>query len=156
MRVGPNGNLYICSYLGGFVLEVNASNGAPVSNWSLPPGALANDIAFLPNGEILVTAMRTNLVYRYDGAHNLLGTFSDPNWGNPHGIVLSPSTGNILVSDGVMAEVTEFDPVTFAELNANFLQPPPGDKIVDLEFKPASGPVSVQPMNWGSVKQLFR
>lgn len=24
MRIGPNGNLYICSYLGGFVLEVNA------------------------------------------------------------------------------------------------------------------------------------
>jgi hypothetical protein len=135
---------------------VNANNGAPVSSWSLPAGALANDIAFLPNGEILVTAMRTDMVYRYDAAHNLLGTFQDANWGNPHGIVISPWTGNILVSDGVMADVSEWDPVTFTELNANFLQPGPGDKIVDLEFKPAQGTVSIEPMDWGTVKQLFR
>jgi DNA-binding beta-propeller fold protein YncE len=156
MRVGPNGNLYICSYGGGFVLEVNANNGAFVSLWPMPPGALPNDIAFLPSGEILVTAMRTNVVYRYDSAHNLLGSFNDPFWGNPHGIVISPWTGNILVSDGVVAQVAEFNPVTFAELNANYLVPGPGDKIVDLEFKPAPGSVPVEPTNWSHVKQLFR
>jgi streptogramin lyase len=156
MRIGPNGNLYICSYGGGFVLEVNATNGNFVSTWALPFGALANDIAFLPNGEILVTAMRTDVVYRYDAAHNLLGSFSNAFWGNPHGIVLSPWNGHILVSDGVTGQVHEFDPVTFAEINAAFLVPPPGDKIVDLEFRPGGGPVPVTPLDWGSVKQLFR
>jgi len=156
MRVGPNGNLYICSYGGGFVIEVNAINGNFVSLWGLPPMALANDIAFLPNGEILVTAMRTNVVYRYDAAHNLLGSFGNPFWGNPHGIVLSPWTGNILVSDGVTAQVHEFDPVTFNELNAAVLSPGPGDKIVDLEFKPGAGPVSVTRQDWGQIKRLYR
>jgi len=156
MRIGPNGNLYICSFGGGFVLEVNATNGNFVSTWSLPPLGQPNDIEFLPNGEILVTSMRTNVVYRYDAAHNLLGWFGDPNWGNPHGIVLSPWTGNILVADGVTGQVAEFDPTTFALLNANFLVPPPGDKIVDVQFKPSAGTVSVQPMEWGTVKQLFR
>jgi len=39
---------------------------------------------------------------------------------------------------------------------AAWLVPPPGDKIVDLEFRPGAGPVPVAPMDWGSVKQLFR
>lgn len=156
MRIAPNGSLYICSFTGGFVLEVNASTSAFVSLWNLPPNSQPNDIAFLSNGEILVTDMRANLVYRYDAAHNLLGTFLDPNWGRPHGIVISPWTGNILVADGVTGQVSEFNPVTFALLNANFLVPAPGDKIVDLEFKPAPGQVSVQPTNWSTVKQLFR
>lgn len=155
MRIGPNGNLYICSFLGGFVLEVNAATGAFVSLWNLPPPSQPNDIAFLPNGEILVTAMRTDQVYRYDAAHNLLGSFSHPFWGNPHGIVLSPWTGHILVSDGVTGQVHEFNPVTFGELNPAFLVPAPGDKIVDLEFKPNPA-VQVAPLEWGAVKRLFR
>jgi len=155
MRIAPNNHLYICSYLGGFVLEVNANNGNFISLWPLPFPAQANDIAFLPNGEILVTAMRTSVVYRFDAAHNLLGTFNDPNWGNPHGIVISPYTGNILVSDGVTAQVHEFDPVTFTELNPNVLVPGPGDKIVDLDFKP-TGPVPVTPIGWSAMKALFR
>ena len=126
-----------------------------MSLWNLPPSALANDIAFLPSGEILVTAMRTNVVYRYDAAHNLLGTFSNALWGNPHGIVLSPYSGHILVSDGVTGQVHEFDPATFVELNAAFLVPAPGDKIVDLEFKPG-GAVRVAPMTWGAVKRAYR
>ena len=136
MRIGPNGNLFICSFSGGFVLEVNASNGAFVSQWSQPAGAQTNDIAFPPSGEILVTAMQTNTAYRYDSAHNLVGTFTGTGWGRPHGIDVSPWTGNILVVDGVTAQVHEFDPTTYVELDPAFLSPPPIEKIVDLEFFP--------------------
>ncbi|MEO6709176.1 MAG: hypothetical protein ABI054_14190 [Planctomycetota bacterium] len=134
MLIGPNGNLFICGYAFGFVLEVNASNGAFVSQWNLPVNSRSNDIAFNPNGEILVTAMLTNLVYRYDSAHNLLGSFAGTGWNNPHGIVFSPFSGNVLVIDGITCQVHEFDPTNYVELNAAFLTPPPGEKIVDLDF----------------------
>ncbi len=141
MRIGPNGNLFICSYTGGSVLEVLATNGAFVSSWNLPATTQANDLAFNPNGEILVTAMVTNLVYRYDSAHNLLGSFSGTGWGNPHGIEISPYTGNVLVADGISGQVHEFHPTTYVELNPVFLQPEPGDKIVDITFGPPAPPV---------------
>jgi hypothetical protein len=134
MVIGPNGNLFICAYAGGYVKEVNATNGAFVSQWSLPAGAQPNDIAFNPNGEILVTAMVTNVVYRYDAAHNLINTFTNTNWGNPHGIAISPWTGNVLVIDGVTAQVHEFNPTTYVEITPTFLSPSPAKKIVDLDF----------------------
>ncbi|MDZ4771972.1 MAG: hypothetical protein SGI72_02440 [Planctomycetota bacterium] len=134
MRIGPNGNLFVCSFSGGYVKEVQASNGAFVSQWNLPSSAQPNDLAFLPNGDILVTAMVTNLVYRFDAAHNLLGSFTGTGWGNPHGIHISPWTGRVLVIDGVTAQVHEFDPTSFAEITPTFLTPAPGKKIVDLDF----------------------
>ena len=39
------------------------------------------------------------------------------------------------VVDGVLAQVSEFDPNTFAPLNANVLSPAPGDKVVDIAFR---------------------
>lgn len=135
MRIGPNGNLYICGFGFGFVMEVDAITGAFVNQWSLPAQAQANDIEFLPSGEILVTAMRSNQVYRYDTSYNLLGSFSGTGWGNPHGIEISPFDGNIYVVDGVSSQVHMFDPVTFSELNSAHLTPSPGGKIVDLAFR---------------------
>ncbi len=134
MRIGPNGNLFVCSYSNGYVREVNASNGAFVSQWSQPATSQSNDIAFNPNGEILVTAMMTNVVYRYDVAHTLLGSFAGTGWNRPHGIEFSPYTGNLLVVDGITCQVHEFNPNTYLELNAAYLVPPPGEKIVDLDF----------------------
>jgi hypothetical protein len=134
MKIGPNGNLFICAFAGGYVKEVNATSGAFVSQWSLPPFTQPNDIAFNANGEILVTAMGTNLVYRYDSAHNLVGSFAGTGWGNPHGITISPISANVLVIDGVTAQVHEFNPTTYVELNPGFLTPSPAEKIVDLDF----------------------
>jgi len=136
------------------VLEVNAVSGALISQWAV--AGRPNDIAFLPGGEILVTSMGPNVVFRYDPAHNLLGQFAGTNWQRPHGIELSPTTGHILVVDGVTTQVHEFDPVTFAELNANFLAPGPGDKIVDLAFRPVGDPTPVAPTSWGRIKSLYR
>lgn len=141
MRIGPNGDLYICSYGGGFVLEVNATSGAFVNQWSQPAGAQTNDIAFNPNGEILVTAMRTNVVYRYDSSLNLLGSFAGTGWGRTHGIEISPWSGNVLVADGVTAQVHEFNPSTYVELTPSFLSPAPSGKIVDLAFCPNKAPL---------------
>lgn len=157
MRYGPNGNLYVCAYTGNMVWELNPVTGNPVSVWSLPPNNRPNDVEFL-NGEILVTAMGTNLVYRFDSTpvHNLLGTFGDTNWGNTHGIEISPHNGHIYVVDGVTAQVYEFDPITFAELNANVLNPAPGDKVVDIAFRPDPGPTPAVKTSWGRIKSLYR
>lgn len=155
MRIGPNGNLFICSYTGGFVMEVNATTGAFVDQWAQAPGDRTNDIAFLPTGDILVTVMQSNVAYRYDSAKNLLGSFAGTGWGRPHGIEIGPD-GNIYAVDGITAQVHVFDPVTFAELNAAFLIPASQGKIVDIEFKPDTGPVSLEERSWGSIKALHR
>lgn len=154
MEIGPNGNLFICSFTNGIVREVNALSGAPVGQWSLPAGASANDIAF-SGGEYLVTAMNTNVCYRYDSAYNLLGQFTGTAWQRPHGIAIGPTDGRIYIADGTTTQVHVFDPVTFAELNPAFLNPNPGDKIVDLAFRPDL-PTPTRGSSWGRVKASYR
>jgi WD40 repeat protein len=156
MRIGPNGNLFICSYVGSYVKEVDVDTGAFVDQWSQTFGDRTNDIAFLPSGEILVTAMASNVCYRYDSAKNLLGTFAGTGWGRVHGIDLSPWDGNIYIADGITAQVHVFDPVSFTELNPAFLSPAPQSKIVDPAFRPEPGPVSVDSESWGSIKERYR
>lgn len=135
MRIGPNGNLFIGSYGGGFVKEVDAITGALINQWSQPPLSRTNDIDFLPSGEMLVTALGTNKVFRYDTSYNFLGAFAGTGWGNTHGIEVSPHDGNIYVVDGVSSQVHVFDPTTFSEINSAYLVPGPGGKIVDLTFR---------------------
>jgi len=157
MRYGPNGNLYVCTYTGNMVWELNPVTGNPISVWGLPAGCRPNDVEFL-NGEILVTAMGSNLVHRFDStpAHNPLGTFGDPNWGNTHGLEVSPHNGHIYVVDGVHAQVSEFHPTTFALLNSNVLSPSPGDKVVDIAFRPDAGPTPAVSSSWGRIKALYK
>lgn len=138
MRIGPNGNLYICNWGTPLVTEVDAITGALINSIPLPAGR-TNDLDFLPNGDMLVTSWiggnGNSAVFRFDSAYNLLGSFSNPNWGNVHGIEVSPFDGNIYVVDGVTAQMHVFDPVTFLELDSAFLNPDPGAKIVDLAFQ---------------------
>lgn len=157
MRYGPNGNLYVCTYTGTMVWELNPVNGSVVSSWSLPFGTRPNDVEFL-NGEILVTAMGTNLVYRFDStpAHTPLGAFGLSAWGNLHGIEISPHNGHIYVVDGVTAQAYEFDPITFALINGAVLSPAPGDKVVDIAFRPEEQPTPAVNSTWGRVKSLYR
>ena len=154
MEFGPNGNLYICSYTNGLVREVHPITGAPISQWFMPAGSRANDIAFL-NGEFLVTDMSINVVYRYDAAHAFVGTFAGAGWARPHGIAIGPTDGRIYVVDGVTTQVHVFDPLTFAELNPAFLVPNPGDKIVDLAFRP-DAPTPSRDASWGRLKAQYR
>ncbi len=164
MRYGPNGNLYVCCYgtgagLTGMVYELHPVTGAVQTAWSMPTnGERTNDIAFLPNGEILVTNMGSNLCHRFDStpAHNLIGSFAGTGWDRPHGIDIHPTNGNIYIADGVTTQVHVFDPVTFVELTPAFLSPGPGDKIVDLEFRRISAPTEAQPSSWGRIKTLYR
>ncbi len=157
MRYGPNGNLYVVLYSNTGVCELDPNTGAIITAWNLPVGSRGNDVEFL-NGEILVTALGTNLVYRYDStpAHNLLGTFGNGSWGNTHGIVVSPHDGHIYVVDGVTAQVHKFHPTTFAEVTPAYLSPAPGDKIVDPEFRPAFAPTPAVPSTWGRIKAAYR
>jgi DNA-binding beta-propeller fold protein YncE len=157
MRYGPNGNLYVCAYAGNMVWELDAVTGAVISSWSLPPGSRPNDVEFL-NGEILVTALGTNRVFRYDStpAHTFLGLFGDPSWGNLHGIEISPHNGHIYVVDGVTAQCYEFDPLTFALLNAAVLSPAPADKVVDIAFRVDDRPTPAISTTWGRIKSIYR
>ena len=154
MEYGPNGNLYICSYNLGAVFEGHPVTGAPVFAWNLPAGR-ANDIAFLPGGRVVVTAMGTNVAYVYDPPPVLLTSFAGTGWQRPHGAVVSPHTGHLLIADGVTTQVHEFDPNTFAELNAAFLTPNPGDKIVDVAFQPEH-PTPAASSTWGRLKSRYR
>jgi hypothetical protein len=157
MRFGPNGHLYICSFSGGYVKEVVFPAGTPAGFWPIPGGTQVNDIAFHPTtGEILITVMGLNKVFRFDVAHNFLGMFGNAGWGNTHGIDVNPATGNIFVVDGATGQVYVYDPVTFTELTPSFLNPTPGDKVVDLEFKRHSGATPTGSRTWGAIKHLYR
>jgi hypothetical protein len=154
MEYGPSGDLYICSYTGSAVHRVNPVTGAPVMTWALPAGR-ANDIAFLPGGRVVVTSWVPNVAFVYGPPPLLVTSFTGTGWQRPHGIAVSPHSGNILVADGVTTQVHEFDPNTYAELNANFLTPGPGDKIVDVAFMPAN-PVPATTSTWGRLKSQYR
>jgi DNA-binding beta-propeller fold protein YncE len=156
MRLAPGNRLFIASMMGGFVMEVNATSGAFIGLWNTPPIAQPNDIALLPGGDILVTCMRTDSVYVYSPTYTYLAGFNSPGWVNPHGIEISPFDGRIYVAEGGAGQVHVFDPVTFAELNPAWLTPPPGDKIVDLEFRPAGDPTPATSSSWGRVKRIYR
>jgi hypothetical protein len=155
MRIGPNGNLYICSYLGSHVQEVDVVTGNILGIWPQVPGDRSNDIAFLPNGNPLVTVMGSNVFYHYDNSWNLLGTYSGTGWFRPHGIDIGPNDGRIYIIDGVTTQVHVFDPVTFVELNPAFRNPDPEDKIVDLEFRPDYNPVPTRATTWSGIKSLL-
>ena len=154
MEYGPSGNLYICSYGGSAVKVVHPVTGAPFMFWNLPTGR-ANDVAFLPGGRVVVTAMGPNVAYVYGPPPALVATFAGTGWQRPHGAEVSPHTGNLLIADGVTTQVHEFDPTTYAELNPNFLNPNPGDKIVDLDFRP-EGVTPVSTTSWGRLKGQYR
>ena len=155
MEYGPSGNLYICSFSLGGVKVVHPVSGATQMIWTLPPNTQANDVAFLPGGRVVVTAMGTNVAYVYGPPPVLVATFAGTGWQRPHGVEVSPHTGNILIADGVTTQVHEFDPNTYLELNPAFLVPGPGDKIVDLDFFPdPSTPATAT--TWGKLKGQYR
>jgi hypothetical protein len=152
MRLDGN-QLYIASFFGGFVQRVNATSGAISGLITPPPPTQPNDIAVLPNGDILVTCMIVDQVFHFSPALAPLGSFGGSGFANPHGIEISPNDGNIYVV--ASGEVHVFDPVTFVELNPAWLAPPPGDKIVDLEFRPQL-PTPALPVSWGAIKGRYR
>lgn len=158
MELGPDGNLYVCSWATGTVEVVDGVTGAFVSSIALPPTAVPNDIAFRPgNGAIYVTAMGTNKGYRiHPVTHIINGVFVGTGWNRPHGVAFSPTTGNLLAVDGVTGQVHEFDPLSLVELNAAFLVPTPGDKIVDLAFEPDPQATPAATTSWGRIKKLWR
>ena len=154
MRIVGN-KLYIADYLGQSVKIVHAVSGAPMGGFLVPPSARPNDIVVL-NGEILVSCM-PNVVLRYDEiTFAPIGAFNSAGWFNPHGIEISPHDGNIYVVEGGAGQVHVFDPLTFVELNPAWLTPAPGDKIVDIEFRPPGDPTPAAAPSWGSVKQRYR
>ncbi len=154
MEYGPNGHLYVCSYGSYQVFELDEVTGLPYNIIPLPFGARANDVAFLPGGRMIVTAMGPNLCYVYNGVV-LTTNFAGAGWQRPHGVVISPHSGNILIADGVTTQVHEFDPTTYVELNPAFLVPGPNDKIVDVAFRP-DHPTPAKVSTWGRVKALWR
>jgi WD40 repeat protein len=64
---GPDGNLYLTSFLGGQVLEYNGSTGAFIkvfiASINTPRG-----IAFGPDGDLYVVDVTDNVVSKYDGS----------------------------------------------------------------------------------------
>jgi sugar lactone lactonase YvrE len=138
MLYGPNGNLYVCSYKpGGGVYEIDAVTGAVLNLWGAggPGMGFANDIVFMPDGRRIVTSMGDNSAHVFDAAWNPVTTFAGTGWGRIHGITLGPHDGRIYAIDGLTTNVHSFDPITYAELDANFSST--FSKPVDLEFRPA-------------------
>jgi len=157
MEFGPNGNLYVCSFNNGIVVEIHPVTGNILNTIVLPGFAQANDVAWNPfNGEMLITDTRFGVVHRYSyPGYAPLGTFAGTLWTFPHGIVISPHTNKILAIDGTTAQVHEFDPITYVETNPAFLSPAPGLKIVDLAFVPGT-PTPTANTTWGRLKSLYR
>jgi streptogramin lyase len=141
MLFGPNGNLFVCSYFSG-VYELHGVTGALVAHHAntSPVIQRANDIIFLPDGRRIVTSsfISTLQAFVFDQNWNLLTTFAGTNWGRPHGIDISPIDGHIYVADGVTNAVHRFDPTTYVETHAAFVQLE--TKIVDVEFRRAAQP----------------
>lgn len=158
MDFGPNGNLYVCSFYGGAVFEVDPVTGG-VLNTILPPSpSQPNDVAWNPaNGEMLVSDFRASVVHRYSyPGYAYLGSFAGTGWITPHGVAISPHNGHILAIAGNTGEVHEFDPLTYVELNPAFLSPNPGLKIVDLAFAPGAPTPVKNTTSWGRLKSLYR
>lgn len=137
MLFGPNGNLFVCSYLGGGVYELNGVSGAFVA-LHVPSVGLANDIAFLPDGRRIVTSMADNLAHVFHANWTPATTFAGTGWLRPHGIDISPHDGHIYVVDGVTQAVHKFHPTTYAEVNAAFIVI--DSKPVDVEFRRSPRP----------------
>jgi len=156
MEYGPGGDLFVCEYGGSAVQQVDANTGAAIDTITLPFGDRTNDIAFPAGGGYLVTAGGSVVCHVYDASKTLITSFSGTGWARPHGIAISPHDGNIYIADGVTTQVHVFDPVTFAEINAAWLSPTPGGKIVDVVFRPQPGPVSLQQESWGNIKSRYR
>uniref|UniRef100_A0A832I3Y6 SMP-30/Gluconolactonase/LRE-like region domain-containing protein n=1 Tax=Eiseniibacteriota bacterium TaxID=2212470 RepID=A0A832I3Y6_UNCEI len=157
MRYGPNGNLYVCSWMTGMVLEIDPVSGNILgATGPLPGGGRSNDVVFLPNGEMLVTAMGPDSVYRYSPGGALLGSFGGTGMASPHGIELDPVDGTIRVVSGGGQQLHVFDPVTFAEITPSKLVPGPGDKIVDIAYGPDPQSTPVERTSWGELKRRWR
>ncbi|HYF16019.1 MAG TPA: WD40 repeat domain-containing protein [Phycisphaerales bacterium] len=135
MIFGPNGNLFVCSFASGAgVYEIDGVTGAVVNQWGLGMG-FTNDIVFMPDGRRIVTAMGDNMAHVFDSGWNQIATFAGTGWGRIHGITVSPHDGRIYAIDGLTTNVHSFDPVTYAEIDANFSST--NSKPVDLEFRAA-------------------
>ena len=135
MDYGPDGNLYVCTF-DSAVYVFDPITGAPVSHWTTPGGSAPNGILFLDT-EILVSDMANAVVMRFDYDHNFIDYFSGTGWEIAHGMDIGPHDGNLYIVDGMTTQVHVFDPVTYVELDPDFLNPNPGSKIVDIVFKPA-------------------
>jgi WD40 repeat protein len=156
MRIGPNGNLYICSYMNYLVQEVDPTSGAILNIIPQPFGDRTNDLAFMPNGDMWVTVMGSNVCHRYDSSYNYLGFIVGTGWFRPHGIDVHPSNGLVYIVDGVTTQVHVFDPNTLVEVNAAWRSPDPEDKIVDIEFRRFDQPTPTIPTTWSKIKSLTR
>ena len=135
-------------------MEIDFS-GNFVSQWFQPAGSRSNDIEFLGNN-FVVTCMGTNVAIRYNAAHTPNGVYVGTGWQRPHGVDLNPLDNLLYIVDGVTTQVHQFDPITMVELNANWLSPGPGDKIVDIEFRQDQQIVPVVPRTWSQIKNLVK
>ncbi len=157
MRFGPNGHLYVCTYFHSTLYELDPSTYGILHSWTSQFGWF-NDVAILPNGDVLVTGSDImaglGTLQRFDAAGSAIGLVTGLS--RPHGIDIRPSDGHVFVADGAAAEVREFDPVTLAELNPAWCSPSPADKIVDIEFRRDDRATWLSPTTWGRLKSLYR
>jgi hypothetical protein len=146
MTVGPDGNVYVCSFADNSVVCLEGSTGAFLRKFVAPgSGGLKSPIGcvFGPDGELYVSSRDTHSVLRYNGQTGaFLDEFVPPSRGSldmPQNLVFGPD-GNLYVASWGNSAVMRYDGATGASLPAPGLS---GAYFVDSGSGGLSFPVDV-------------
>jgi hypothetical protein len=123
MTLGPDGNLYMCSYTTSTIIRVNGQNGFPVGASSIfvlaGAGTLSHPtgLTWGPDGKLYVSSQSTNSVLRYNADGTFLSVFVVPGSGTLAGPwELAFHNGSLYVVSNTNAKVLRYDGSTGAFL----------------------------------------
>jgi hypothetical protein len=116
LTFGPGNNLYLDSLGTGVIYKYTPAqlSGGPVTGTpfiTMGSGGLTypNDLAFLPNGNVLVTSYATNQVLQYSSTGTPLGVYASIGLHGPTGLALDAS-GNLYVSSSLDNQILKYGP----------------------------------------------
>jgi len=135
MIIGPDGNLYVSSFLTGEILRYNADSGAFIDVFvtAFLGGLIGPDgLAFGPDGNLYVASQLTHEVLRYHGTTGaFLDSYVTTGLGGlsfPTGIAFRSIDGHLFVSSGGTSQVLEYNGINnfvavFGDAHVGFTTP---------------------------------
>jgi hypothetical protein len=121
MVLGPDGNLYICSYNTNTIIRVNGQNGYPFGSTSIFVAAGAGGLnhptglAWGPDGKLYVSSFNSNAVLRYDTDGTFLNAFVAAGLGTLTGpFELAFYNGDLYVTSNTNSKVLHYNGSTGA------------------------------------------